>query len=150
SAGMLTTFEPSEQLEILRNNLEPLGLRVAEQYDEKGNVIVNVTDGEKISRAMLNKPGFSATDAAQLTGTAALFTPAGRAGVGATGGMNAAARVGLASAGTQGLINTGQQLAGREMDAGDVAGEMAVSGALGAGAEIIGQQAGKIVPWVRQ
>lgn len=129
SAAMLTTFNPEDQLKIIKANAtEP----VSEFYDEKGNLGVNV--GGRI--VMLNKPGASPLDAAQLGATAAAFTPAGRVTAAGPTLASQVVRGGLTSAATQGAIDVAQQTAGRDDQVSYEnvrLGDVATAGIVGAG-----------------
>ncbi len=159
--GLLTTFDPLEQVSILKENFPKLKF----YEDEKGNIVVDGTE-EDAGTGILNQPGISARDLLQAGFQVSLYTPAGRAGVGAASKLGAAGRVGAASGATQ-LVQdiAGRQLAGgeaydvervgdgtiateaRDRTAGDVVtdvnyGDVALAAGLGAGFEGIGQVVG--------
>jgi hypothetical protein len=119
SLGMLTTFDPKAQMDILKaNSVDPIEFN----QDEKGNIIayrVDPKNGQRFA-VMLNKPGVDMMDVTQFGGQAAAFTPsAGLAGgftnlstktlVGATGAA-------LTDVGLQGV----SQLAGSEQQVNPV------------------------------
>lgn len=81
------------------------------QQDEKGNVLLG--NNRTGARAVINKPGITGIDAAQLAGLGAAFSPAGRAG--------GIARGVLAGAGTQAGIEGLQTAAGGDFNAEQVA-----------------------------
>lgn len=108
--GLLTSFDPLEQVSILKDNFPKLKF----YEDEKGNIIIDGAE-EGAGVGILNQPGISARDLVQAGFQVAAFTPAGRAGVGAASKLGAVGRVGAASGATQ-LI---QDIAGRQFAGGE-------------------------------
>lgn len=139
AAGLLSTFDGRDQLDIIKSNLEPLGIRVAEQTDEKGNLIVALQKGNRITQSMLNKPGASGIDVMQGTANAAAFTPSGKLATGARGMLSAAGRVGLGSAATQGVLTGIADVTGAEKTLADYATEAGVAGIAGGSTEFVMQ-----------
>jgi hypothetical protein len=71
SAGLMTTSDPKEQMQIIKSNYPEATFTP----DEKGNVVVGLPSGNYV----LNAPGVSTSDITNFVGQAAAFTPAGRA-----------------------------------------------------------------------
>lgn len=91
TAGMLATFNPEKQKEIIKANIPEAEF----ETDEQGNTIINIGG----QRSILNKPGFSETDAAQAITTTLSFLPAAKlAQVGK--GLMAQSLIGGVAAGT--------------------------------------------------
>jgi len=140
SPALLTTLDPQETIKILQANFPTIGV----QQDEKGNFIVgNNRNGVK---AIVNRPGFSGTDALQLGGLAAEFTPAAKAGSLTSGVLK---KMGLVGAGV-GLTETANQAAqasvGGEFNPEDVL----IAGAGGAVFEGVFQGLARVFPVMRE
>lgn len=135
SATLMTTLDPAEAAKILQAASPDIGV----ETDEKGNYIV--ANNKTGARAVVNKPGASGMDALQAAGTAALFTPAGRA-AGLVGGglLKGAAAAAGASAATEGGAQLAQAAAGGDFDSGDVA----LAGVAGAGGEAVARGIGAV------
>ena len=119
--ALLTTTEPQEMADILSANYPEIGI----QYDEKGNIIA--ANNKTGQRVVLNKPGMSGTDVANILGIGLLSIPAGASGAGG------AARVGQI-AGQTGLMTAAQEVGqlavGGEFDLENVLIDTAGAGAL--------------------
>lgn len=136
AAALSTMNSPEEIARTLQNASPDIGI----QYDEKGNILA--ANNKTGARAVLNKPGFSALDAAQIGATTAAFAPSGRLANVAGGGIaRQAAVLGAGSAATQAGIEGLQAASGGDFDANDVA----LSGALGAAAPVVGGAIGSAV-----
>lgn len=136
ATALATMTNPEEIARTLQNASPDIGI----QYDEKGNILA--ANNKTGARAVLNKPGFSGLDAAQLGATTAAFVPAGRLATAAGGGIaRQAAALGAGSAATQAAIEGAQSGAGGEFNTEDVA----AAGALGAAAPILAGAAGRAV-----
>lgn len=136
ATALATMTNPEEIAKTLQAASPDIGI----QYDEKGNILA--ANSKTGARAVLNKPGFSGLDAAQLAATTAAFVPAGRVATAAGGGIaRQAAVLGAGSAATQAAIEGTQAGAGGEFDTEDVA----ISGALGAAAPVIAGAVGTAV-----
>ncbi|EIK96045.1 lytic transglycosylase catalytic subunit [Pseudomonas sp. M47T1] len=135
SATLLTTYDPAEAAKILQAASPDIGV----ETDEKGNYIV--ANNKTGARAVVNKPGASGIDALQAAGTAALFTPAGRA-AGLVGGglLKGAAAAAGASAATEAGAQLAQAAAGGDFDPADVA----LAGVAGAGGEAVARGIGAL------
>lgn len=105
-AGM-TAFDPAEMGAIISKSDPNIGVVTTPDGE---TIAVNNTTGAAVN---LNKAGPSMTDAIQLGAATAVFSPASRAA--------ALPMMALGGAGTQALIETGQELAGGEFNPGDVA-----------------------------
>ncbi len=104
---------PQETVQIIKANFPGVEAR----QDEKGNFLLRSSiDGQEYAI----KPGFAVSDVPRAAGAVAAFTPAGRA----TSILGA----GLASAGTQVLIEGSQAATGGNFNTGEVA----AAGAFGA------------------
>ncbi len=128
SAAALTMFDPAEIAQMLTQVDPETGERrwpeFAIQHAPDGTIIV--ANNKTGLRAVINRPGFSATDAVQALGIAAIFTPAGRV-TSALSGTAARIVVGGTAAGTtEHLIQKGHEAAGGQYDTGDVALSTAV------------------------
>ncbi|WP_190727002.1 hypothetical protein [Pseudomonas typographi] len=134
SATLTTTLDPAEAANILRSASPDIGI----QQDEKGNWLA--ANNKTGARAVINKPGVSGMDALQAGALTALYTPAGRAAAGVSGGLKAAGALGAASALTETGIQGAQAAAGGNFDAGDVA----LAGAAGVGGELLARGAGAV------
>lgn len=135
SAALLTMTNPEEIAQTLRSVSPLIGI----QQDEKGNLIaVNNKTG---ARAVLNKPGLSATDVGQAAALTAAFAPTGKVAAVGGGALKQAALLGAGSAATQAAIEAGQQAAGGEFDKGEVA----LAGALGGAVPIVSGAVGRAV-----
>lgn len=123
SGAALTMHDPGEVAQMLTQIDPETGERrwpqFAIQHAPDGTVVVsNTING---AQAVVNRPGISPHDVAQMGGVAALFTPAGRA----TSAMTSTAgrmTVGALTAGaTEAAIQQGQEMAGGQFDHLDVA-----------------------------
>jgi hypothetical protein len=123
SAAALTMFDPAEIAQMLTQVDPETGERrwpqFGIQHAPDGTIIVgNNING---ARAMLNAPGVSAMDVAQMGALTAAFTPAGKA----TAAMKSTLprmMVGAGTAGTtEALIQAGHEVAGGQFDKTDVA-----------------------------
>lgn len=123
SAAMLTSFNPVELVQMLNEQAQG---QLAVSADNAGNIILDV-QGRK---AMLNKPGMTATDYMQLGALGLAFTPAGRAAKIGTGVIRNTARVAGASGATQTGIELFQKGMGGNIDETEV-GLAAGGGAVG-------------------
>lgn len=124
-AGLLSSFDENEQIQIIKQNIPNAEIR----KDEKGNTIVRVGESE----AVLNKPGFSRQDFSQAASNILAFLGPSKL---TSLARSLAGRVGLGAAGagaTQAAIEAGQEKIGGEFNAGDVA----LSLGLGGGAEVL-------------
>lgn len=128
--ALMTTLDPEGIVKIITSAAPEVG--VTYNKDAQGNVFPILRNNKTGAVAQVNRPGISAVDVAQGLGLAALFTPAGRAGVGTASGIKAAAKVGLGSATTQAGLNTVQQASGRDASTGEIATEIGLAGAGGA------------------
>lgn len=134
SSAILTTPDENELADIVTNLVPEIG----KQFAPDGSIIL--ANNETGARVVINKPGLSKTDIAQLLGLGAAFTPAGRAATIGTQGAKAtaqtvgqrAAQGGLAAAGTQAGIEAGQAALGGEFDEEDIA----LAGGFGVAAEL--------------
>lgn len=160
AVGMLTSFDPAEQVAMLRSGsdrpIRVMGSRIVNGRpvsswfpgdvpegwtigDGKGNVFV--TDGGE--PRLLNAPGFSAQDAGQIVGNAALYTPAGRlGGVGMKGVGMAAAGAGATAATTE----AAQSSLGGSFDPANVA----TSAVVGGGSQALVNSLTRLLPSLRQ
>lgn len=144
SLAMTSTFDPEQAFNVLKSNTpDP----VVMDRDEKGNLyaVRFDPDTQQGHKVLLNRPGFSKLDAIQTGAQMAAFTPAGRAGATAATIPQAAARVGMASAATQGALSGVTQAAGRGASGGEIAGEIALAGGLGGTFEALGQKVAQII-----
>ncbi|MHC4648102.1 MAG: hypothetical protein ACYTBJ_21795, partial [Planctomycetota bacterium] len=132
AVGFLSTVDPQARREILTNAIPEAAFRT----DEKGNEFVKVGEQEFV----MNKPGFSATDARNAVAQIVSFIPAARlAGL----GRSVLQKVGLggaASAATETGLQATAQATGAE--GGFDPTRIALAGGLGAGAEVLGPTAG--------
>ena len=123
SAAALTMHDPAEIAQMLTQTDPKTGERKWPQFGIQhapdGTIIVgNNTTG---AQAVINRPGWSATDAVQAMGIGALFTPAGRA-TSLMAGTAGRMAVSAATAGaTEAAIQYGQEAAGGQFDHLDVA-----------------------------
>uniref|UniRef100_UPI00356A5A15 hypothetical protein n=1 Tax=Pontibacterium sp. TaxID=2036026 RepID=UPI00356A5A15 len=146
--GLLTTFDPKEQMKIVASNYPDLAF----EEDEHGNIVV---DGSAYGgeRGMLNAPGISLRDLTQLGFQAAAFNPAGRAASLAT---TTAVRAGAGVVGagvTQVGIDAASQYSGREenVSLGNTDWrEVGTASLFGGGAEIASSVLGRMVPAFRK
>ncbi|AHJ87862.1 DNA transfer protein [Vibrio phage PVA1] len=93
AAGLLTTSDPKEQMQIIASNYPEATFTP----DEKGNVIVGLPSGQYV----LNAPGLSTSDITTFAAQAAAFTPAGRAAtIPSAVGRSAATQAAIEGAGT--------------------------------------------------
>lgn len=136
--ALLLTYEPEEAAKILS---WASGENVGVSYDEKGNAMLSRGD----MRVMFNPPGFDLTDAAQIVGGGAAFSPAGLAGLGRAA-ASGIARVGAASGATQAAVEAGQAAVGGDFDLG----EIPVTAAFGAVGQGIASVLVRAVPALRQ
>jgi hypothetical protein len=150
SAAAMTMFDPAEVAQMLTQIDPDTGERkwpqFAIQHAPDGAIVVTnrLNPGNP---AIINRPGFSATDVVQMLGIGAAFTPAGRV----TSAVKATFPRILATMGTMGAteagIQVGQEVAGGQFDPGDVA----ISAAVGPVAEVArpiigtGQRIGRFI-----
>lgn len=125
--AFLSSYDPAEQVRILQQRYPDLTV----SSDEAGNVLLNYNNRQ----VLLNRPGFSRTDAMRMGGTMAAFTPAAKTVRAGAGILNNAARVGGASLATQSGLEGLQATQGGEFSSGEVA----LAGASGAGAQALFQ-----------
>ncbi len=132
AASLAATISTMTDPEEIAQTLKAISPDIGIQYDEKGNILAanNLTG----ARAVINKPGLSGLDAAQVASIGSAFAPAGRL-ANATGGGIArqAAVLGAGSAATQAGIEAAQSASGGEFNQGEVL----TAGALGAASPII-------------
>jgi len=140
----LAAITPNEQElgQIMTSIFPEIGM----QTDERGNVLL--ADNQTGVRAVLNRPGISSTDLAQLFGIGTVFTPAAKVGTGiVTGGFKSglkqAGKGAVASGGTQATIEGAQAVSGGEFNPSDVA----LAATLQPGVQAAGESA--LVPLVR-
>lgn len=119
--AILSTLDPFGIAEIVSNNFENVG--VAFNKDAEGNLFPILRNNKTGVAVQVNKPGISGIDVLQGLGLAAVFTPAGRAGLG-SGVVAGSAKVGAASGATQAGLNALQQASGREATGKEIAGEV--------------------------
>lgn len=118
----LAALTPNEQeLGQIATSIFP---EIGMQSDEMGNVIL--ADNKTGVQTVINRPGLSTTDLAQLFGIGSAFTPGARIGTNIVGqgfkqGAKQVAKGGAVSGGTQAAIETGQGMSGGEMDISDIA-----------------------------
>lgn len=128
AAAMVTMTDPEEIAAMMKQNFpEVVGI----QYAPDGSVIIanNITG----QRALLNRPGISAMDVAQLIGVGAAFFPAGKLAA-APASLTGRIATGMLGTGlTEDIIQRGQEAAGGQYDATDVA----LSTALGPISELV-------------
>lgn len=140
----LAALTPNEQeLGQIATSIFP---EIGMQTDEKGNVLL--ADNQTGVRTVINRPGLSSTDLAQLFGIGGAFTPAARVGTGIVTqgvkqGIIQAAKGGLASGATQAAIEGAQAASGGEFDAGDIA----LAAGMQPGVQALGESA--LVPAAR-
>lgn len=132
SATIATTLDPAEIGKILQSASPDIGI----QQDEKGNIIA--ANNKTGVRTVINKPGFSGMDAAQVGALGAAFAPAARAVTAGTGLAKGAAVLGAASAATETALQGAQAAAGGDFNPEDVA----LSGVAGAGGELVARGVG--------
>lgn len=146
--GLLTTFDPKGQVNILKENYPDLKF----SEDAKGNIIV---DGSAYGAppGVLNMPGISGRVLLQAGFQFAAFTPAARFGQMMSGAKAGATVTGLSSAGTQVLQDLSSQAAGRtsetsfdNVDYGDVG----LAGLFGAGGDVAGRLLSRFLPTYRK
>lgn len=133
--GLLTTFDPKRQVNILKENYPKLAF----EEDEKGNIIV---DGQAYGaeKGVLNMPGISGRDLLQAGFQVAAFTPAAKAAGLATGPAGKSALVGVASGATQAgqdLISQSTGATQRVSPANVDVGDVAIASVAGGGSELI-------------
>lgn len=131
AAGLLTTFDPQQQINIIQEAIPEAQI----EADERGNVIIDIAG----QRSVLNQPGFSRQDFNTAIANVLSFIPAGRI-AGLASGL--AARLGFGAAGaaaTQtGLRAATQQLGGgEEVLSPEGLREIATAGVLGGAAEAV-------------
>lgn len=126
--GLGTLFAgPEETVKIIQANYPGVQVR----QDERGNYLIRSSlNGQEYAI----RPGFQLSDLPKLIGSAAAFTPAGRAASALPTLGTQTAVGGLAAAGTQGLIEASQAVTGGDYNVGDVA----LAGGLGVAVPIIG------------
>lgn len=138
--GMMTSFDDQSKMEVIAANYPG----VVFDKDEKGNFIV---DARNIggSRGPLNTPGIDTRDVIQFAGILSAFLPSGKL-ASATGSVASnAIRVGAGSAATQGVLTGISDAAGRDVDAGEAAQEIGLSGFFGGIGQGAFQTLGKAV-----
>ena len=114
--ALLTTTDPVEMGNILKNNFSNIGIT----QDEKGNLIAN--NNKTDVKVVLNQPGISQLDIMQGLGIASAFTPAGRL----SGFTKVVAGSGATSAGIEAL----QALSGGEFNPEQVVIDATTAGLL--------------------
>lgn len=125
---LLATTDPGEFASILQSNFpDSIGI----QTSPAGEVIV--TNNDTGQKALVNRAGFSPTDALQALGIAAAFTPAGRA---AAIPATLAPKV-AAGAAAAGLTQTGIEAIQGELGGTLDEDEIAIASALGGAAELV-------------
>ncbi len=140
----LAALTPNEQElgEIATSIFPEIGM----QTDEKGNVIL--ADNSTGIQTVINRPGLSGTDLAQLFGIGSAFTPASRVGSGIVTqglktGLKQAAKGAAASGGTQAAVEGAQAASGGEFNEMDIA----LAAGLQPGVQALGESA--VVPVAR-
>lgn len=131
---LLTTTNPQEFGQILESSFPDIGIT---QTPEGEFIAVNNKTG---AAASINKPGLSKTDILQAVGIGTAFFPAGKLAAGASSIPKAMATGGLGAAATQAPIEVAQAVSGGEFDPADIA----ISGSLGVGAEVLLPAAGAV------
>ncbi|MCK5602015.1 hypothetical protein KAR91_09105 [Candidatus Pacearchaeota archaeon] len=134
ATGFLSTADPQARREILTNAIPEAQFRT----DEKGNEFVSIGGQEFV----MNKPGFSATDARNAVAQIVSFIPATRLAGLVKPLVGRAALGGAGAAGTETGLQAVSQLTGAE--GGFEPGRIAVAGVLGGGAETLGPAAGAL------
>lgn len=124
-----STLNPQEMANIISSRFPQIGVT---QTPDNQFILVNNETGQAVN---VNRPGISPADILQGIGLIGLFSPAGRAGAGVASLGGRAAAVGGGSALTETGLQIGQAAAGGEFDPEEVA----LSGALGAGGQAIGE-----------
>lgn len=138
---LAVTPNPIETVQMLDNALSG---NLAVQSDEAGNIIVN--NPENGATAMLNKPGFSKVDAAQLAGLTAAYSPAGRLAAGAQTLKGGFTKMALGSGATQTGIESTQLSEGGNFDTMDIG----ISAGFGGTSQVLVQALAKKLPFLRQ
>lgn len=149
SAAALTMFDPAEVAQMLMQVDPETGERrwpqFAMQHAPDGTIVMtNTLNGAK---SMINAPGMSKMDLIQGLGITAAFTPAGKA-TSAMAGTAGRIAVGATTAGaTEAVIQQGQEMAGGQFDAGDVALSTAVGPIIDVARPAMGllQRSGKFI-----
>lgn len=120
--ALLTTTEPQEMADILKENFPNIGI----QYDEKGNIIAgNNATGDRV---VLNKPGMSKMDIANILGIGSLATAASVVAPAASGAAKVAQAAGQSGAMTSAMEGA-QAALGGDFDASNVVIDMLTAGA---------------------
>lgn len=146
--GLMTTFDPKQQVQVLKANFPKLKFA----QDEKGNIIVDGTE-EGAGIGVLNIPGVSIRDLTQMGFQIAAFNPAAKAASAAGSILGNSAKVAAASAGTQAGIDLAGQASGRTDDVslGNISGADAALAAAGGGlVQGLFQGLSKFIPALRQ
>lgn len=146
--GLLTTFDPKEQVKVFASNYPDLKF----EEDEHGDIIV---DGSAYGaeRGMLNAPGMSLRDLTQMGFQVAAFNPAAKL---ASAGTTTLRRAGM-GAGYAGLTQTGNDLTSQAMGREESVslgntnwGEVGTAAVAGGGAELLTSALGRMVPAMRK
>lgn len=129
--GMLSTFDPKAQLDIIKEQLPEAEFR----QTEDGSTIIKVpTEGGEFRESVLNRPGFSPQDVTTSIAQIGAFLPAAKA---ANLGKSLIQKFSLGAAGAgateQALQEGGVQLGRGERDPGEVA----LAAGLGGAGELI-------------
>ena len=130
---MLTASDEDERMDMLKEVIPGIQF----EKDEKGVNIATLPDGR---RAVVNRPGFSDTDAMAIIAEIGKFAPAARLSSLGRGILQKLGLGAATAAGTQATTETASTALGGEVDAG----EIALAGGLGAVGESIGPLASKI------
>lgn len=139
-AGALTfTYDPQEAANLVQSVSK---YDVSVDYDDKKNAYIILKDPKSgtSKEYLFNPPGMDSGDVAQMAASGLVFTPAGRAGIGANSLIQGAGKVALASGATQAGIDAGRQVAGADLS-DDQIGSNIASGMLTAGLTEYGMQA---------
>jgi len=139
SLALGVTPNPVETVQMLDN---ALGGNLAVQSDEAGNIIVN--NPENGATAMLNKPGFSKLDGAQLAGLTGAYMPAGRLAAGAKTLMGGFTKMALGSGATQTGIEATQLSEGGNFDTMDIG----ISAGFGGASQVLVQKLAQYMPFL--
>ncbi len=150
SAAALTMHDPAEiAMMLTQPDPEDPSKRRWPQFGittaPDGTILVNNTING--TRAMINRPGFSAMDVAQAGALAAAFTPAGRATAAMPSTFGRMA-VGATTAGlTEAGIQYGQEAAGGQFDKLDVALSAGIGPAIDVARPVMGlvQRSGRFI-----
>ena len=129
TAAGLTMYDPQEFGMVLMQRDPDTGERMYPQYSitqapDGAFVVTNSING---AQAVINRPGLSTLDTAQMLTAGALFTPAGRVTGSVAGTLPRIAVGASTAAATEAAIQTGHEMAGGQFDPMDVA----ITGAIG-------------------